>query len=364
MQLLTLTTKKTLTRSPSSDGPSRAGPPQNRLAHPHFSLLSQTTTEQFAPSQATGHLPYGDLHTPAPAATEPMGFCVIPNPGPRLGSSLIQNNVPVSVQQSQNQYQNQMPHGLHCGWSRDLEPHPVPPSIPGIPLPHPTLQVPHSYSSANQDDAWMWHVLGGGADTCASSPGVDTGLSASGFLSTFADDDFPSDVCADPQLSIAPVHNIMPPAQSQSQSQSQFQSGAFPSNEQICQSDRPTHTQTRSFECRWLVQNGAPCGLFVTADRRSVHEHLQHVHGIKPGEEKARETCFWEHCRTVLKKESLARHILTVHVKDKVCCDDCGLLFAREDSLKRHLRGGQHNVSPGKSAARQPPSRDHAGLPR
>lgn len=345
-----LTTKTKLTQSRNSDSPSYVEQPQNPPAYPYFSSLpSPITAEQFPPS--TGHLSYGRLHASTPIATGPVDFCMTPNLGPRLSSGSTHNNHAL-VSRQQNQYQNQTPHGLLCDWSRDLEPCPVPPSILNTPLSlPPTLQVTHSYSNAGQYDAWMWHTLDGGMDGYASSPDGDTGLS--GFIANFEDHAFPLDACADPQPSIALTQNVMPPAQSQSTT--------FPCNEPICKWDRSIQG-FRSFECRWLT-DGAPCEISVMADRRSVIEHLQHNHGIKPGAEKARETCLWEQCRTILNKESLGRHILTVHLKEKVHCDDCGLWFARKDSLKRHLKGGQHHVPPEKSVtARQPPSRHHAGF--
>ena len=206
---------------------------------------------------------------------------------------------------------------------------------------HPQYSSPHS--NMGQDDAWMLYVLGGGMTTSGASPDGDVAFSASGFHGAFADYDVSSN---DPQPSIALTDTPM----------SSAQSTALPCS-------GPTgarNCQTRNFECRWLA-NGAPCGVFVTADRRSIIEHLQHDHGIKTGDEKARKTCRWEGCRTTLNKESLPRHILAVHLKEGVHCAGCGLLFAREDSLKRHLRGGQHKVSSGKGAARQPP-RNHVGI--
>jgi len=225
--------------------------------------------------------------------------------------------------------QYQVQPGTLCGWSPDLEPFPVPDSTPMHTL---------SNSDAEQYDACMRYFLGGTAETCSSSSHEHT--APANYDSTF-------NARADPQPSTSLTHNAMP----------SVQSTALPYGEPICVPDG----QTRTFGCQW-VTNGACCGVLVVADRRSVIKHLR-AHDIRPGEDKARQTCLWESCTTTLNKESLARHILTVHLKEGVNCAECGLSFAREDSLKRHLKGGQHRVLPDKSAARQP-VRSHVGSRR
>ena len=260
-----------------------------------------------------------------------------------MSSSLPHGTRRASVPQLQNQYQEP----LLCGWSRDLEPYPV--SLPSnLQSLSPTLPL-STYPNEYQHDAWMCHVLGGNVDTCASSLDADTTLSASGFLGALADYDYgfllDAHVETQPPMTLT-YNNVM----------SSAQSAPPPCNEPICGTDR----QIRVFECQW-IRNGSPCNANVMADRRSVVEHLQHIHDMKPGEEKFRQACFWEGCTRVLNKESLARHILTVHLKEKVQCAECRLSFAREDSLKRHLNGGHHKVFANKSAARQL-SRNHAGL--
>ena len=254
-------------------------------------------------------------------------------------NSILTPETCASVPQLLNQYQ--IPDEPLCGWNRDCEP-----PIASLPQSkHPTLTTSYSSEGLVQHEPWMLYVFGRGADTCTSSPDGDAALSAPGSLSAIAGYDSPSNARADPQPSIALTHNVM----------SSVQSTALPL---VCGAN-PSR-QIRLFGCLWLT-NGALCEMSVKADRRSIIEHLQHAHGIKTGEEKARKTCFWEGCRKTLNKESLPRHILAVHLKKGVHCAECGLLFAREDSLKRHLRKGQHKVPPGKRAARQPP-RNHAGF--
>ncbi|KAF8442273.1 hypothetical protein L210DRAFT_909913 [Boletus edulis BED1] len=312
----------------------------NFLANTHFSPLpSPTSAEGFAVTAR--HLPYGNLHTSN--ATGTVDFSMASNPGssqPHWPQSDISASMMHQKRASlpQIRTQCQTPPGFLCGWSRDDEP---PPAFPSFPSNTQSLSptLAHSYSNAGQHDhdAWMSHFFGKNQDICPSSPDWDTPLSASGFLRDLADCDYNFNACADPQPSIAPTHNIpVPPP-------------VLLRSEPICGLGR----QTRNSHCQWLTMNGSSCDRLINADRRSVIEHLQRAHGIRTGEEKARQTCMWEGCSTILNKESLARHILAVHLKEKVHCPECGLFFAREDSLKRHLKGGQHRASSDKNAARQ-----------
>lgn len=265
--------------------------------------------------------------------------------------------------------------GPLCGWSCDIKPRLPPLSIPSIPQPLSPMLT--SSCPDTEQYPWLWHTqtFNGIMDTCASSPERDASFTASDFLRALADYDCTPDVRADPQPSVVLPHNAISSPQSSGTSPYSEYSICEPSvapKRNAISSPRSSATfsysefptcepprQDRYFECHWLT-NGGLCGKHVMPNRCSVIAHVQDFHGIKPGEEKAREMCFWEHCGTVLRKESLARHILTVHLKEKVHCAECRLGFAREDSLKRHLKGSQHKVTLDKSAARRS-SRSHIG---
>lgn len=325
-----------------SDSPMYAEQPQNLLVSP---LPSQVTTGGFA--VPTGPLQYPGLHSPN--ATRAADFDLTSNPGSwqsQWRSEMNSDLTRASLPQLHNPHQ--IPQILPCGWSRDLEP-----SIPpGIPQSLPTALTP-SYSNAGQSEAWMCHFLGGSADTYTSSPDWDGSLSGSGFLRSFDNYDFHMNACVDPQPSTAMAHNALP----------SIQSTALPSSEPICDPE----SWTRIYRCKWLRGGGVTCEEHVAADRRGVVEHLQQAHGMRPGEEKIRQKCSWEDCQTTLNKESLARHILTVHLKEgkeRIHCPECGQSFAREDSLKRHLKGGHHKAPSEKSAGRVLPTRNDAGSSR
>ncbi|KAF8840209.1 hypothetical protein BDN67DRAFT_682140 [Paxillus ammoniavirescens] len=109
----------------------------------------------------------------------------------------------------------------------------------------------------------------------------------------------------------------------------------------------------RTYQCLWS-SNGVSCLTLVSRDRRSVIDHLHDVHGVKPGDDKAPQKCLWELCTKTMNKESIPRHILTVHLKEKAHCTKCGLSFAREDSLKRHLKGVQQKTLEAKGGPFRP----------
>ncbi|KAH7884776.1 hypothetical protein F5I97DRAFT_1892039 [Phlebopus sp. FC_14] len=98
------------------------------------------------------------------------------------------------------------------------------------------------------------------------------------------------------------------------------------------------------YQCQWS-EDGVTCGATLSGDKRDVLLHLYHRHNIKYGSEKLQQRCHWFQCRKTMKRESIPRHIVTVHIKEGVRCPDCGSTFSREDALKRHQRGARQKVS-------------------
>lgn len=90
--------------------------------------------------------------------------------------------------------------------------------------------------------------------------------------------------------------------------------------------------------CRW---NGGSCSLSLTVDKSEVMKHLQIHHGLKSGGDKDRMPCNWDGCRKEMKKESISRHIVAVHLSNKTECGSCGKQFARLDSKLRHLKNSK-----------------------
>ncbi|KAG0703330.1 hypothetical protein DFH29DRAFT_771318, partial [Suillus ampliporus] len=84
--------------------------------------------------------------------------------------------------------------------------------------------------------------------------------------------------------------------------------------------------------CRW----DESCGWHLAVEKSEVAKHLQIVHGVKSGGDKDKMPCSWDGCGKEMKKESISRHIVAVHLSKKTACASCGKQFARWDSKLRH----------------------------
>lgn len=90
--------------------------------------------------------------------------------------------------------------------------------------------------------------------------------------------------------------------------------------------------------CRW---SGGSCISYLTVDKSEVAKHLQIHHGVKIGGDKDKMSCNWDGCGKEMKKESISRHIVAVHLSNKTMCSSCGKQFARLDSKLRHLKNSK-----------------------
>ncbi|KAF9219953.1 hypothetical protein BS17DRAFT_363923 [Gyrodon lividus] len=103
-------------------------------------------------------------------------------------------------------------------------------------------------------------------------------------------------------------------------------------------------------ECQWS-HDGASCGTFLAGNKREIALHLRDADAIPlQGNTKKPQKCLWKGCRKTMHKESIARHILAVHMKETVHCARCKSSFARNDSLQRHLRGTGDRTCRGKGS--------------
>ncbi|KAG2353390.1 hypothetical protein BDR07DRAFT_1405015 [Suillus spraguei] len=89
------------------------------------------------------------------------------------------------------------------------------------------------------------------------------------------------------------------------------------------------------YECE-LQQ--APCGMCLEGTTSAVSAHLRR-HGIT-GPESAVIACTWGGCNKILKKGSMARHIL-IHLGVKVRCSICGIVKCRHDILRAHINSSE-----------------------
>ena len=88
-------------------------------------------------------------------------------------------------------------------------------------------------------------------------------------------------------------------------------------------------------QCRW--DEGHPrCGLWITGDKSSINVHIQQWHGGTRGGDKSQANCRWPGCGQTMLKESIPRHIVTIHLDEVWECQGCGKNFVRNDAYGRH----------------------------
>ncbi|KAF8131947.1 hypothetical protein EV363DRAFT_139146 [Boletus edulis] len=89
-------------------------------------------------------------------------------------------------------------------------------------------------------------------------------------------------------------------------------------------------------QCHW-EEDHLPCRLWITGDKSNINAHLQKWHGGEPGGDKLQVDCRWSACGKTMLKESIARHIVTVHLGEMWECQGCGKEIARNDVYRRHV---------------------------
>ncbi|KAG1727131.1 hypothetical protein EDB19DRAFT_1833202 [Suillus lakei] len=89
------------------------------------------------------------------------------------------------------------------------------------------------------------------------------------------------------------------------------------------------------YECQL---QGALCGMSMEGTPGAISAHIRR-HGLN-GPDGANKRCTWGGCSKMLKKESMARHILA-HLGVKVCCSVCGVVKCRHYVLRAHIRSSE-----------------------
>ena len=88
-------------------------------------------------------------------------------------------------------------------------------------------------------------------------------------------------------------------------------------------------------QCRW-DEGHSSCGLWITGDKSSINMHIQKWHGGTRGGDKSQADCRWFGCGQTMLKESIPRHIVTIHLDEVWECQGCGKKFVRNDAYGRH----------------------------
>lgn len=94
--------------------------------------------------------------------------------------------------------------------------------------------------------------------------------------------------------------------------------------------------QLNVHQCFWK-EDRSPCHLWIKGDKSSINAHIQKWHRGRPGGEKLKADCRWFTCRKTILKESISRHILSIHLGETWKCQGCGKAIARKDVYVRHV---------------------------
>ena len=88
-------------------------------------------------------------------------------------------------------------------------------------------------------------------------------------------------------------------------------------------------------QCLW-EEDRSPCHLWIKSDRSCINAHIQKWHKGRPGENKLEVDCRWSACGKTMLKESISRHILSIHLGEMWKCQGCGKGIARKDAYGQH----------------------------
>ncbi|KAH7888436.1 hypothetical protein F5I97DRAFT_701014 [Phlebopus sp. FC_14] len=95
---------------------------------------------------------------------------------------------------------------------------------------------------------------------------------------------------------------------------------------------------SRSYSCQWIGSAQAlPCNVTLTGDIKDLRDHLRAGHRFRcTGTNVVR--CSWANCEQFLRRDNVARHIISRHLQVKVFCTACGMELCRNDVRYAHGR--------------------------
>ena len=91
-------------------------------------------------------------------------------------------------------------------------------------------------------------------------------------------------------------------------------------------------------ECRW-ARSSNPCGMWIIGSRPHVGAHIRKWHSQSYSDSTVKCSCLWDGCTTgkVMLKDSLNRHVVTVHFGEGFHCQGCDQNFPRKDVYNKHV---------------------------
>ena len=88
-------------------------------------------------------------------------------------------------------------------------------------------------------------------------------------------------------------------------------------------------------ECRWTTPND-PCGMWIIPSRSRVGTHIRKWHTRQKCVKSTAE-CLWDGCAETMLKDSINRHVVTVHFGEGFHCQGCDQEFPRKDVYNQHV---------------------------
>ncbi|KAF8557862.1 hypothetical protein OG21DRAFT_1504845 [Imleria badia] len=93
-------------------------------------------------------------------------------------------------------------------------------------------------------------------------------------------------------------------------------------------------------ECHW-AKSSDPCETWIIGSRSRVSAHIRKWHAQKHVERRVK--CLWDGCTTskAMLKDSINRHVVTVHLDEGFHCQGCNEFFSRKDVYGQHVESGE-----------------------
>ena len=90
-------------------------------------------------------------------------------------------------------------------------------------------------------------------------------------------------------------------------------------------------------KCQWAKYSN-PCGMWIIGSKSHVGAHIRRWHRQAHTED-SKTNCLWDGCTTnkVMLKDSISRHIVSVHLGEAFDCQGCPKVFPRRDVYDKHL---------------------------
>ena len=94
-------------------------------------------------------------------------------------------------------------------------------------------------------------------------------------------------------------------------------------------------------ESQWAKSRN-PCGMWIMGSRSHVGAHIRKWHSQSYSDSTVKCSCLWDGCTTskVMLKDSLNRHVVTVHFGEGFHCQGCDQNFSRKDVYNKHVESG------------------------